>query len=323
MPKLSVTVITRNEAANIGDALASVAWADELVVVDSGSCDETVRIARQFTDRVIVRDWAGYVAQKNYAASLANHDWILSLDADERVTPALADEIQQTLIRGPAHAGYRMPRVTWHLGRWIRTTDWYPDYQLRLYDRRAGRWTGGYVHESIAVDGSIGRLKSELQHFAYRGVSDHLQTIDRYTTYAAREMHDSGRRAHLLQIVGHPPLAFLRNYVLRGGLCDGVPGLVISAMNAYYVFLKFVKLRELSSEPAAASHAESSIGRNASGTQHAARGTQHAEPGTRHAARGTQHPDPGPGHAECGTQHPDPGTQHAARSTQHDGDPRT
>ena len=118
-------------------ALESVAWADEIIVVDSESTDDTVAIARRFTDRVIVRPWPGYVAQKNHAASLATHDWILSLDADERVTPALAEEIQATLAQTPAHAAFRMPRVTWHLGRWIRTTDWYPDHQMRLYDRRS------------------------------------------------------------------------------------------------------------------------------------------------------------------------------------------
>jgi glycosyltransferase involved in cell wall biosynthesis len=242
VPKLSVTVITKNEANDIGDALKSVAWADELVVVDSMSTDDTVAVARQFTDRVIVREWPGYVAQKNYAASVASHDWILSLDADERVTPALVDEIKSTLESGPKHGGYRIPRVTWHLGRWIRTTDWYPDDQLRLYDRRTAEWTGRYVHESVAVRGSVGRLRGELQHFAYRDISDHLETIDRYTTYAARQMHEAGQRVAMRHLVGHPPLAFLRNYLARGGFRDGIPGFIISAMNAHYVFLKLAKL---------------------------------------------------------------------------------
>lgn len=244
MQKLSVTVITKNEAADIGAALASVKWADEIVVVDSESTDDTAAIARTFTDRVIVRAWPGYVEQKNFAAAQAAHDWVLSLDADERVTPALADEIRTTL-GNPADAAYRMPRVTWHLGRWIRTTDWYPDHQLRLYDRRRARWTGRYVHEAVSVDGAIGQLRGELQHFAYRNISDHLETIDRYTTFAARQMRENGRRAGLLRLAGHPPLAFLRNYVARGGFRQGIPGFIISSMNAYYVFLKFAKLREL------------------------------------------------------------------------------
>ena len=245
MPKLSVTVITKDEAADIGAALDSVAFADEIVVVDSHSTDDTVAIARRHTERVFVRDWAGYVDQKNYAASQASHDWILSLDADERVTPALADEIKATLAAAPSQQAYRIPRVTWHFGRWIRSTDWYPDYQLRLYDRRAARWTGKYVHEAVTVNGTVGRLRNELEHYAYRDIADHLETMDRYTTYAAQQMHESGRRATLLQVAGHPPLAFLRNYIARGGFRDGVAGLTISAMNSYYVFLKFAKLWEL------------------------------------------------------------------------------
>jgi glycosyltransferase involved in cell wall biosynthesis len=253
VPKLSVTVITKNEAVNIGEALQSAAWADERIVVDSGSTDDTVTIAQQFTRHVVVREWLGYVAQKNYAASIASHDWILSLDADERVTPELAREIQNLMAAEPPHAGYRIPRVTWHLGRWIRTTDWYPDHQLRLYDRRAAEWTGQYVHESVSVrrrasppaSGTIGRLHGELQHFAYRDVADHLETINRYTTDAARQMYEAGRHAGLWRIAGHPPLAFLRNYFARGGIRDGVPGFIISALNSYYVFLKFAKLWEL------------------------------------------------------------------------------
>jgi len=245
VPKLSVTVVAKNEAADLGAALASVAWADEIVVVDSHSTDDTVAIARQHTDRVVVHDWLGHIEQKNYAASLASHDWILSLDADERVTPELAGEIRTTLAADPRHAAFRIPRVTWHLGRWMRTTDWYPDYQTRLYDRRRARWTGRYVHEALTMEGPAGQLVGELQHYAYRDIADHLETIDRYTTLAARQMHEDGRRAGILQLAGHPPLAFLRNYIARGGIRDGVPGFIISSMNAYYVFLKFAKLWEI------------------------------------------------------------------------------
>jgi glycosyltransferase involved in cell wall biosynthesis len=245
VPKLSVTLITRNEAADIGDALVSVAWADEIVVVDCHSTDDTVAIARRYTDRVVVREWPGYVDQKNYAASIASHDWILSLDADERVTPQLAAEIKATLAGLPAHAAYRIPRVTWHFARWIRSTDWYPDYQVRLYDRRAAHWTGRYVHEAVTAAGTVGQLNQELQHYAYRDIGDHLETLDRYTAYAARQMAESGRRAGLLQLAGHPPLAFLRNYIARGGFRDGTAGFIISVMNTVYVFLKFARLWEL------------------------------------------------------------------------------
>jgi glycosyltransferase involved in cell wall biosynthesis len=246
VPKISVTVITKNEADDLADALRSVSWADEIIVVDSESRDDTVAIARQFTERVVVRPWPGYVEQKNFAAGLAAHDWIFSLDADERVTPALAEEIRLLVASNPSHAAYQVPRVAWHLGRWIRTTDWYPDHQTRLYDRRTAQWSGRYVHEQVTVQGTVGRLRSELQHFPYRDVAEHLETIDTYTTHAARQMFEGGRRAGILQQVVHPPFAFVRNYLLRGGIRDGVPGFVISSLNAYYVFLKFVKLWELS-----------------------------------------------------------------------------
>src|SRR5262249_34838284 len=155
--------------AHIGECLASVAWADERLVVDSGSTDGTPDLARAAGARVIVRDWPGYAAQKNFAAGEATHHWILSVDADERVRPALADEIQVLLRGEPPRAGYRIPRVTFHLGRWIRTTDWYPDYQLRLYDRRRASWPVRRVHESVRIaddNGGPGQLTGELQHFA-------------------------------------------------------------------------------------------------------------------------------------------------------------
>ena len=242
MPPLSVTVITLNEAGHIDACLDSVAWADEVLVVDSGSTDETVVRARAKGARVIVRDWPGYAAQKNFAASEASHDWILSVDADERVTPELREEIRTLLAGEPTTSGYRIPRIAWHLGRWIRTTDWYPDYQLRLYDRRVARWRPMRVHESVGADGPVGRLSSHLQHYTYRDLSHQVETINRYSTLAASEMLAAGRRAGVLDLVFHPPAAFVRNFVLRRGFTDGMAGFIISAMGAYYVFLKYAKL---------------------------------------------------------------------------------
>jgi glycosyltransferase involved in cell wall biosynthesis len=245
VPPVSVAIITLNEASGLKAALDSVAWADERIVVDSGSTDDTVAIAKAHADRVEVRAWTGYADQKNYAASLARHDWILSLDADERVSLALADEIRQLLGSEPAARGYRAPRVSHYLGQWIRCTDWWPDWQLRLYDRRAGRWGRLSVHESVQLDGTAAYLSGELLHYPYRDISDHLATIDRYTTIAATEMHAAGRRSSWLRIVAHPSFAFLRNYILRYGIRQGVPGLVVSLLNSYYVLLKFAKLWEL------------------------------------------------------------------------------
>jgi glycosyltransferase involved in cell wall biosynthesis len=249
VPKVTATLITRNEAANIDAALSSVRWADEIVVVDSESTDDTVALARKYTDRVEIRPWAGYSAQKNYAASVAANDWILSLDADERVTPELGAEIRSLLATEPVRRGYRIPRISHYLGTWIRGTDWYPDYQLRLYDRRAGTWNGRRVHESVALNAEPGRLRHDLQHFPYRDISDHLATIDRYTTLAADEMRADGRLPSIAGVALHPPFAFLRNYLLRGGFRSGSAGLIVSALNSYYVFLKLAKARETVPRP--------------------------------------------------------------------------
>lgn len=244
MPKLTVTIITRNEAPNIGAVLASVQWADEIIVVDAQSTDDTVALARRQASKVIVREWPGFSAQKNFAAEQAAHDWILSVDADERVTPELSEEIRSVLASDPAVSGFRVPRVSFYLGRWIRTTDWYPDPQLRLYDRRAARWVGDYVHEHVEVRGACARLRHDLQHLPYRDISHHLQTMDRYTTLAARQMEAQGRRVGAGGLLARPAGAFVRNYLLRGGWRDGTVGLVVSLLNSYYVFLKFAKLWE-------------------------------------------------------------------------------
>ena len=250
MPKvpLTVTVITLNEAANIDACRASADFAGEVIVVDSGSADATVDIARARGARVMTREWPGYSAQKNFAADQASHDWILSVDADERITPELAAEVRQIVERNPSEAGYRIPRVTFHLGRWIRTTDWYPDPQLRLYHRKRANWPAKLVHESVAATGAVGRLSGELQHFAYRDLSHHYATMDRYTTLAAEEMRAKGRHAGFVDLALHPWAAFVRNYFLKRGIFDGVPGFIISVMNSYYVFLKFAKLWILNRE---------------------------------------------------------------------------
>jgi glycosyltransferase involved in cell wall biosynthesis len=244
VPKLTAVVLTRNEAANIDAVLESVAWADETLVVDAESTDDTVARARARGARVAVREWPGFSAQKNFGASQASHDWILVVDADERVTPALAEEIRSLLASEPPARGYSVPRVSFYLGRWIRTTDWYPNHKLRLYDRRTARWVGDFVHERLEVDGRVERLQHDLQHRPYRDISHHLQTIDRYTTLATRQMLEEGRTVGAGGLVARPIGAFVRNYLLRGGWRDGAVGLVVSILNSYYVFLKFAKLWE-------------------------------------------------------------------------------
>jgi glycosyltransferase involved in cell wall biosynthesis len=249
VPAISATIITLDEASHLADAIRSVAWADEIVVVDSGSTDGTLEVARRMATRVEHREWEGYASQKNYASSIARHDWVLSLDADERVSPALSAWIDGWRRGAPAALGYRIPRASHYLGEWIRTTDWYPDPQLRLYDRRAGAWVKSRVHESVAVSGPVETLTGdrELLHFPYADVSDHLRRIDSYTSLAALDMRDSGRRVGAAALLAHPAAAFLRNYVLRRGILQGRVGLAVSLLNSYYVLLKHVKLLELQS----------------------------------------------------------------------------
>lgn len=249
MEPLAAVLITRDEERNVGAALESVAWADEIVVVDSGSRDATLDICRRFTDRIYHREWTGYVDQKNFAAEKARARWILSLDADERMSPELTAEIQELRRRPLLHAGYRIPRVAFFLGRWIRHGDWHPDLQLRLFDRTAGRWQGGRVHESVRVQGTTGELKGEILHYTYHSLSDYLRRLESYSSLAAADYHDRGKRAGALQLLGDPPATFVRAYLLKRGFLDGVPGLMVAAMGAVSVFFKYAKLYELRHRP--------------------------------------------------------------------------
>ena len=244
--KISATVITLNEEQNIEAALGTLSWADEIIVVDSESTDRTVEIARRFTDKIFVRPWPGYSAQKTFAAEQASYDWIFNLDADERVSDELTAELER-MKRGrePNAEGFEMPRKTFYLGRWISHSGWYPDYKLRLYNRKTGRWRGDFVHESVAVDGRVERLKGDILHYTVRNASDHHLRLDRYTTLAAQEAHAQGRRSSLASIFVSPVTAFIRSYIFRRGFLDGIPGLAIARFAAHYVFLKNLKLWEM------------------------------------------------------------------------------
>jgi glycosyltransferase involved in cell wall biosynthesis len=246
MEALSATVITHNEEANIGEALERLSFADEVVVVDSGSTDRTVEICRRYTERVFHRAWTGFVDQKNYAIDQARHDWILSLDADERPSPRLADEIRALCASGFAHAGYRIPRVAYFMGRWIRHGDWYPDYQLRLFDRRRGRWRGKSVHESVQIDGVPGYLKGDIEHFTYRDMADYLERLQSYSSLAAADYHARGRGVSIWKLATVPPVTFLKNYLWKRGFLDGAPGFMVATMAAISVYFKYAKVYELS-----------------------------------------------------------------------------
>jgi glycosyltransferase involved in cell wall biosynthesis len=250
MLEISAVLITLNEERRLPRALESLAIADEILVVDSGSTDRTREVAERHGARVISHPWEGYARQKNFAAAQAKFPWVLSMDADEVVTPELAAELKQIKESGPGEAaGFRMPRLAWYRGRWIRHSGWYPDPKLRLYDRRRGRWVGDYVHERVEVDGTVRDLRGDLQHFTCDSLAEHFRTTDRYTTLAAQEAYALGGRwilprAISLMLAG-PSWKFLETYFLSQGFRDGIPGLVIAAMAGYYVFQKYAKLGRL------------------------------------------------------------------------------
>jgi glycosyltransferase involved in cell wall biosynthesis len=243
---ISAVLIAQNEEQKIQAAIESVSFCDEVVLVDSGSTDRTRAIAEKTGARVIINaPWPGFVAQRDFAVRAARHDWVLALDADERVSPALRAEVEDLRTRGFDRPGYRITRVARHLGRWIRATDWYPDPQIRLFDRTRGGWEGALVHESVRVRGAVGVLKGELEHHPYADISDHLRKIDLYTTLWARQSFESGRRTGPWEMAASSAWAFVRNYALKGGFRLGSAGLTISTLNAYYTYVKLAKLDEL------------------------------------------------------------------------------
>ena len=246
--KITATIITLNEERNIARAIESLRCCDEIVVVDSGSIDRTVELAQKLGARVVDESFTGYASQKNKAAEAASHDWILSLDADEALSESLEAEIWQLKKNGPKYDGYTVPRLAQYLGRWILHSGWYPDRKIRLYDRRKARWVGNFVHESVQVKGRVGKLDSNLLHFTCSSLSEHLKTMDRYTTLAAEEIVGRKQRVSLSRLILDPAWTFLRSYVVQRGFLDGIEGLTIAYMAALYTFLKYAKARYLSNE---------------------------------------------------------------------------
>jgi glycosyltransferase involved in cell wall biosynthesis len=244
--KISATIITLDEQRNIARAIESLRCCDEIVVLDSGSADRTVEIARKLGARVVEAPWRGYAGQKNLAAERASHDWILSIDGDEALSEALEAEIWQIKKSGPQCDAYTMPRMAQYLGRWILHSGWYPDRKVRLYDRRRARWVGDYVHESVQVEGRIGHLECNLLHFTCDSLSEHLKRMNHYTTLAAEELVSTGRKVRWTDLVLDPCWTFVRTYFFRAGFLDGMEGLTIAFMAAFYNFLKYAKARNMS-----------------------------------------------------------------------------
>jgi glycosyltransferase involved in cell wall biosynthesis len=249
--KISATIITFNEAENIRAACESVSWADEILVVDSRSTDATREIARDCGARVVERDWPGFAAQKQFAATEATHEWVFSLDADERVTEelrasvlSLRDAVDETHLAD----GYRVARRSFYMGRWIRGGGWYPDYQLRFYRRSKGRWEGAFIHESVKMpEGSrVETLAGDLLHYSVRDAAHHHRMIgERYAPLAARQMFEAGRRTTALRVATAAPSAFIRSFILKGGFRDGLAGLAIARFAAHHAFLKHLMLWEM------------------------------------------------------------------------------
>lgn len=245
MNRLSACLITLNEEHNLSRALASLGGvADEVIVVDSGSTDRTADAAREHGARFFSRPWTTYADQKNFAASQAAHDWIFSMDADEELSTTLQTSLLNWKKRAPACAVYEVSRRTWYLGAWIRHSGWYPDFQRRLYHRDTAQFFG-IVHESLRFEGAPGRLHGDLLHYTIRDFAEHEANVEKYSTLAARQMFDEGRRGWRAALWFATPWSFFQNFVLRGGFLDGYRGALISQMAARTVRLKYAKLGKL------------------------------------------------------------------------------
>ncbi|NIM91861.1 MAG: glycosyltransferase [Candidatus Aminicenantes bacterium] len=243
---ISVVIITFNEEDRLEDALKSVAkLADEVIVVDRFSTDKTLDIAKKYTKQVFQREWTNFSDQKNFANDKASLAWILSLDADERVSPELLEEILRIKESEPECAGFSIPRRVYYLGKWIRHSGWYPDRKIRLFRKEEARWEGEYIHEKLVIEGKIERLKGSIHHFTYRNIADHLERINNFSKLGAQKLYIQKKKARWFHLIFLPFFRFIRSFFFRLGFLDGFVGLVISVLNGYAVFIRYAKLREI------------------------------------------------------------------------------
>jgi len=247
MTKITATIITLNEEANIGACLESLKWVDEIIVSDSNSSDDTVEICKAHGAIVYNDKWLGFGRQKNLCQSRASNEWIFNIDADERVGPGLGEEIREVLRKGKA-LGYYVPRKNYFGDKWIRRCGWYPDLNLRLYNKKTGRFSERAVHEAVEVRGATSRLKNPLIHKTYKDVKDYLTRMERYSSLAVDEMIKEGRRPWPGDVLLRPLFTFIKMYFLRLGLLEGLTGLQLSALYACYTYKKYTKLRQKLSE---------------------------------------------------------------------------
>jgi glycosyltransferase involved in cell wall biosynthesis len=239
-----------NEARNIRRCLESISWCTEIIVIDSGSTDDTLSICKELGARVINRPWPGYVEQKRFGLLQSTGDWVLNLDADEEVSPELKDEILTQLAADDQTVnGFELSRVVFYLNRWWRKGGWYPEYRLRLCRRSKTTWGGADPHEKAIVDGNTKRLKGELWHYTYRTMTDHIQRLNQHSTSAARTMFNNKKRFSLISVFFNPIGRFFKFYIFKKGYLEGGPGLVVALFEAFYVLLKYLKLWELERHP--------------------------------------------------------------------------
>jgi glycosyltransferase involved in cell wall biosynthesis len=244
--RISATIITHNEERNIARVIESLRCCDEIIVVDSGSTDRTCELAEKLGAKVYDSPWPGYAKQKNLAAERAENEWILSLDADEAISEGLEADIWRIKKQGPKFDAYTMPRLAQYLGKWILHGGWYPDRKIRLYHRDRATWIGDFVHETVHCQGSIGHLEGQILHYTCDSLTEHLKTLDRYTTLAAEQLVWKKRRIPLFRLILDPPWTFINTYFLKLGFLDGIEGLAIAYMAAFYTFLKYSKARFMS-----------------------------------------------------------------------------
>ncbi|MCC2596390.1 glycosyltransferase family 2 protein [Pusillimonas sp. MFBS29] len=242
--KLSVIIITKNEARHIGECIASVSFADEVIVVDSGSTDQTREIAESLGAKVTLADWPGFGPQKNRALDLAGAEWVLSIDADERVTPELAAEIQAEL-ENPCAEAYKIPRLSNYAGRWIRHSGWWPDHVLRLFKRGTARFKDVAVHESVQTSAPVHTLRAHFLHYPYADLESHIVKLNHYSSVAAAMLHARGKKTSLPGVIGHAVWTFIRIYGIRRGFLDGKAGFLLAVMASIGSFFRYSKLHLL------------------------------------------------------------------------------
>ena len=256
--KISACVTAGNEADKIAACLQSLQWCDEIIVVDSYSKDATFEISKRYTPHVIQHEWEGYIAQKNYIRSLAQYPWILFVDADEVVSNELRKEIEEEFERGPGEVvGYQFPRMVYYLGKWIRHGEWYPDMKLRLFRKDCGHSTGQEPHDRVVVNGLVKSLRAPLHHFTYDDMTDHILTINRFSSISAQEKMARGKTFRWWDLMFRPHWRFFKSYILKRGFLDGRQGYLVAYLSAFGVFIKYAKLMELQQTNQTPAHEDS------------------------------------------------------------------